>query len=937
MAQLEAEMWSEPDFPYPEMESAYRPVLAWQRRPPRYPLPYARPPDVPPPFMKPDINMLRMGIPPPFRMSRIPLELVTPHAGPGMPPAPLRPIRPSNVSLYQDFSAPPRPTPINISVQTSALKCNVEWKSPAVSSLFSVKSYEDFSSEVLYPWFSGNAEIRIQIRSLGRVKCDTYDFPAHILSYKLRTTPGTLYKLELSARDANNTVVAVGTTCMKAVFSADEMQALYKKSLDFVGTVMHSFRFLYRCKPKIYYDDIQFHRGGIMEKYMKDNNGQAASSINGAISVCAGYIYRSIFSARLLPDGSLPTHSPFGNVRMLVPAMTLLDPARVNMYFCDFYCNYITHYVTVVICEKHSDRLIKLAPDSNPFLRIVFRPPMFEPEFWVNKNVWVEIYYTENVPLNWGRFDAITATGAGTSRVGGLPHNKQCQLCNLYPQKSSSVAKIASTKLNSTFELLLHLERKRFGNENISESADLIETICSVIDSVVEQCSQNTGDENNKQENDNEERGKRKLESPEEIMQRLDGQDLCEEMQDAVNPFVSCLHVSYTHVSALLEKGNSYTGCGIVSPVCVHTNNGCSLLSMDYTDFMEWVTENGAQHFGVIIRDCVNEGGKGLFATTDFRENETVICIPVEIIITAGYVAELPAYCDVFTRYRLKPFEALVYFFLMEKEQDSKWTPYLKVLPKSFSTPANLHPNLEPEDFPYDLRKQWYRQKNELKIIYEKFVMMLADSTIWDHFLWAWHIVNTRCIHRDNKPHPLIDDSEGDSLAIVPLIDILNHSNNNQCCAIWDSKLNQYKVIATRPIHEGEQIFICYGSHTNGSLWIEYEDFMRLANIAGISFSDLHRQIVLQANFPCFIYATDVKPNFGFKANLALLKMSCSKLRHWAKVIYEEAEAITNDDVLVIVRLLQDEMVEDGKKSPKETQWLWTEQTILLHTLLTTV
>lgn len=35
------------------------------------------------------------------------------------------------------------------------------------------------------------------------------------------------------------------------------MQTLYKKSLDFVGTVMHSFRFLYRCKPKIYYDDIQ--------------------------------------------------------------------------------------------------------------------------------------------------------------------------------------------------------------------------------------------------------------------------------------------------------------------------------------------------------------------------------------------------------------------------------------------------------------------------------------------------------------------------------------------------------------------------------------------------------------------------------------------------------------------------------------------------------
>ncbi|VDO39124.1 unnamed protein product [Onchocerca flexuosa] len=249
--------------------------------------------------------------------------------------------------------------------------------------------------------------------------------------------------------------------------------------------------------------------------------------------------------------------------------------------------------------------------------------------------------------------------------------------------------------------------------------------------------------------------------------------------------------------------------------------------------------------------------------------------------------------------YRLKPFEALVYFFLIEKESDSKWVPYLKVLPKSFSTPANLHPSLEPEDFPYHLRKQWYGQKNELKIMYEKFVTILADNTIWDHFLWAWHIVNTRCMYRDNKPHPLIDNSEGDSLAIVPLIDMLNHSNDNQVTSL--------------------------------------EHFMRLASTAGISFSDLHRKIVLQANFPCSIYATDVKPNFGFKANLALLKMSCSKLKQWAKLIYEETATVTDDDVLVIVRLLQDELVKDGKKSSQETQWLWNEQTILLHTLLNTV
>lgn len=56
------------------------------------------------------------------------------------------------------------------------------------------------------------------------------------------------------------------------------------KALNFVGNNMQPFSFLYRCKPKIYWDDIYFRTNAIMEKYIKDNNGQAASPINGAIS-----------------------------------------------------------------------------------------------------------------------------------------------------------------------------------------------------------------------------------------------------------------------------------------------------------------------------------------------------------------------------------------------------------------------------------------------------------------------------------------------------------------------------------------------------------------------------------------------------------------------------------------------------------------------------
>ncbi|VDN02744.1 unnamed protein product [Thelazia callipaeda] len=247
---------------------------------------------------------------------------------------------------------------------------------------------------------------------------------------------------------------------------------------------------------------------------------------------------------------------------------------------------------------------------------------------------------------------------------------------------------------------------------------------------------------------------------------------------------------------------------------------------MSSANFMEWVIRHGGQNFGIDIRDCPNEGGKGLFATADFRENEVLVSIPDALVITAGSVADMEDMCEVFQRseyplllkinhFRLKPFEALVYFFIAERQQNSKWFPYMQVLPTSFSTPAYLYPFLKSEDFPFKSRKQWYEQQQEISRMYRRFVAILGETTNWDKFLWAWHIVNTRCMYRNNKPHPLIDSSKGDTLAIVPLIDMLNHIK-----LLYES-LNNH-LIANRSVHKGDQVFVCYGSHSNELLWIEY-------------------------------------------------------------------------------------------------------------------
>ncbi|KAI3416109.1 hypothetical protein GPALN_005658 [Globodera pallida] len=134
----------------------------------------------------------------------------------------------------------------------------------------------------------------------------------------------------------------------------------------------------------------------------------------------------------------------------MLPAYMLLQP-HLNLYFADFYCNSKPHYVTVVVCREHSDAdrlcrrtLLPLAPFDNPFLLFQHSTSPTTPvTYSANRNVWVEIYYTDNVPLSWGHLHHIHTFGVGTSKIGGLPHNKGCRVCNLYPQGPSAAELVA--------------------------------------------------------------------------------------------------------------------------------------------------------------------------------------------------------------------------------------------------------------------------------------------------------------------------------------------------------------------------------------------------------------------------------------------------------------------------------------------------------------
>ncbi|KAL3073864.1 hypothetical protein niasHT_036859 [Heterodera trifolii] len=230
---------------------------------------------------------------------------------------------------------------------------------------------------------------------------------------------------------------------------------------------------------------------------------------------------------------------------------------------------------------------------------------------------------------------------------------------------------------------------------------------------------------------------------------------------------------------------------------------------------------------------------------------------------------------------------------------------------------------------------------------------------------WAWHVVNTRCIFVPNLPfHPLVDrshfaegdgaqhprgettggkkcrrrmgrtkddagggtqtagtvngygsDREGDqdedyggSLAIIPLVDMLNHSTDAQCVAMFDHKHSRHYLVRADQhfVPAGRQLFVCYGAHDNARLWVEYgftiknesNPFNRvpLPRGHGKRVSEKRREVLRKANLSCTIYATDEKPSFSLRKSCAILLLERDKLQNWSQYIFGDNNCEDDDD-----------------------------------------
>jgi len=217
-------------------------------------------------------------------------------------------------------------------------------------------------------------------------------------------------------------------------YTTNEMKQLQAKAIEFIGKNGQwiSCEFFYRDKTEEYYDYCRYRWNGFLPLYLKNENGDPASPVNG----CIEGVFLGVNVD--LKTGNLPATSPFGNLRLCIPIEPTNGP-DFNMYFADFYCHSgsKSHHLSLILTRANSPadtfcgpRLPKLDRMNNPFL---YQDPI-SGQMMHTTSAWIDIFYTDMIHINSGWFEEVH--WADASPKMGKPKNASCHDCNVYPYES---------------------------------------------------------------------------------------------------------------------------------------------------------------------------------------------------------------------------------------------------------------------------------------------------------------------------------------------------------------------------------------------------------------------------------------------------------------------------------------------------------------------
>ncbi|NP_001404055.1 SET domain-containing protein 4 isoform X2 [Mus musculus] len=341
----------------------------------------------------------------------------------------------------------------------------------------------------------------------------------------------------------------------------------------------------------------------------------------------------------------------------------------------------------------------------------------------------------------------------------------------------------------------------------------------------------------------------------------------------------------------------------------------------EFIELRKWLKERKFEDTDLVPASFPGTG-RGLMSKASLQEGQVMISLPESCLLTTDTVirSSLGPYIKKW-KPPVSPLLALCTFLVSEKHAGcrSLWKSYLDILPKSYTCPVCLEPEVV-DLLPSPLKAKAEEQRARVQDLFTSargFFSTLqplfaepVDSVFsYRAFLWAWCTVNTRAVYLRSRRQECLS-AEPDTCALAPFLDLLNHSPHVQVKAAFNEKTRCYEIRTASRCRKHQEVFICYGPHDNQRLLLEY-GFVSVRNphacvpvsadmlVKFLPAADkqLHRKITILKDHGFtgnLTFGWD-GPSWRLLTALKLLCLEAERFTSWKKVLLGEVISDTNE------------------------------------------
>ncbi|XP_060518712.1 SET domain-containing protein 4 [Cylas formicarius] len=237
--------------------------------------------------------------------------------------------------------------------------------------------------------------------------------------------------------------------------------------------------------------------------------------------------------------------------------------------------------------------------------------------------------------------------------------------------------------------------------------------------------------------------------------------------------------------------------------------------------------------------------GRGLTAKKSVKRNETLIRIPLDLLVTYETI-EKSSLLDTLEENEYTMHELLSLFLAVEKHKGkgSAYKCYIMSLPDPEPILPWLNPLEKISALPDDLKITAHKLRNNFLESFAKMRRSIIPTCLCqcckkpllcvikeNLFRWAYVLVNTRAVYVDPQLFKSLNTfklSNAPSMALCPFLDMLNHDHLAETDVMIYKQQGRlfYELVTLKSYEKYEQIFIPYGAHSNEKLLMEYGFFL---------------------------------------------------------------------------------------------------------------